>query len=44
MKLTHPDTDLTVDTDEDRADAYLSQGWVEKKSTSRSRSEQADES
>lgn len=31
LKLTHPDSKQTVEVaDEKRAEAYLSQGWVEK--------------
>jgi hypothetical protein len=31
MKLKHPDSPLTVETTHDKAEAYLSQGWVEVK-------------
>lgn len=31
MKLTHPNSNLTVTTE--NPEAYLSQGWVEAKST-----------
>lgn len=28
MKLTHPDTEQIITTDEERAHMYLSQGWT----------------
>lgn len=31
MKLNHPDGGPTVETTGDKAEAYLSQGWVEVK-------------
>lgn len=43
MKLKHPDTDLVIETDEDRADTYLSQGWAEAPAR-KPRAEKPDES
>jgi hypothetical protein len=33
MKLTHPESAVTVETSADKSEAYTSQGWVEAKAT-----------